>query len=100
MSFVRIGTGLTFAEYEWINSKPWKPLDRKRPPPWMRISTTTGTEDAGDVYLEPHECARILSRMTGTYAEGIRQVFHRLGQSCGNHTHGSVVIWSAGVLKD
>ncbi|KAG8950113.1 DNA ligase (ATP) [Tulasnella sp. 424] len=51
----RIGTGLTFAEYEWINSKPWKPLDRKRPPPWMRISTTTGTEDVGDVYLEPHE---------------------------------------------
>lgn len=55
MSFVRIGTGLTFAEYEWINAKPWKPLDRKRLPSWMRVSTASGTEDVGDVYLEPHE---------------------------------------------
>lgn len=55
MSFVRIGTGLTYADYEWVNAKNWKPLDRKHPPAWMKISTATGSEDAGDVYLEPTE---------------------------------------------
>ena len=57
MTFVRIGTGLTFADYEWINSKNWKPLNRKSPPSWMRVSTASGTDDVGDVYLEPHEYA-------------------------------------------
>ncbi|KAG8906784.1 hypothetical protein FRB99_006161 [Tulasnella sp. 403] len=55
LTFVRIGTGLTFADYEWVNAKKWKPLDRRNPPSWMRMSTASSTDDVGDVYLEPSE---------------------------------------------
>ncbi|TFK71638.1 DNA ligase 4 [Pluteus cervinus] len=53
-SFVRIGTGLSFADYVWIRSKPWKPWDPKNPPEFLQISKR-GTEDKGDVYLEPED---------------------------------------------
>ncbi|KAG8877921.1 DNA ligase (ATP) [Tulasnella sp. 331] len=39
VTLVRIGTGLTFADYDWVNSKNWKPIDRKKPPAWLRLST-------------------------------------------------------------
>ncbi|KAG8889218.1 DNA ligase (ATP) [Tulasnella sp. 332] len=50
VTLVRIGTGLTFADYDWVNSKNWKPIDRKKPPAWLRLSTAPGmTEDLGEV---------------------------------------------------
>ncbi|KAG8859696.1 DNA ligase (ATP) [Tulasnella sp. 330] len=56
VTLVRIGTGLTFADYDWVNSKNWKPIDRKKPPAWLRLSTAPGmTEDLGEVYLEPED---------------------------------------------
>ncbi|KAG9008171.1 DNA ligase (ATP) [Tulasnella sp. JGI-2019a] len=56
VTFVRIGTGLTFSDYDWVNSKKWKPVDRKKPPSWLRMSTAPGaTEDLGEVYLEPED---------------------------------------------
>ncbi|KAF5351528.1 hypothetical protein D9758_007230 [Tetrapyrgos nigripes] len=53
-TFVRIGTGLSYADYAWIRSLPWKPRDPKNPPEWLQTAKK-GQEDKGDVYLEPHE---------------------------------------------
>lgn len=53
-TFVRIGTGLTFADYIWIRQKPWKEWDPKSPPPWL-MTAKRGQEDKGDVYLEPED---------------------------------------------
>ncbi|KAI0343258.1 DNA ligase 4 [Trametopsis cervina] len=51
-SFVRIGTGFTFADYIWIRQKPWKTWDPKKPPPFY-LTSRRGQDDKGDVYLEP-----------------------------------------------
>ncbi|KIJ55330.1 hypothetical protein M422DRAFT_57814 [Sphaerobolus stellatus SS14] len=53
-SFVRIGSGLTFADYVWVRAKPWKPWDNDRPPAFFQTSKE-GNEDKGDVYLEPED---------------------------------------------
>ncbi|KAF8582783.1 DNA ligase 4 [Ramaria rubella] len=53
-SFVRIGSGLTFADYVWIRAKPWKPWIKEDPPSFFQTSKK-GTEDKGDVYLEPED---------------------------------------------
>lgn len=50
-TFVRIGTGLTLADYNWINTQPWKPFNKDNPPRWLELGETS-TEDRGDVYLE------------------------------------------------
>lgn len=55
-TFVRIGTGLSFADYAWIRDKPWKKWDPKDPPEWLQTSKR-GIEDKADVYLDPHEWA-------------------------------------------
>ena len=52
-TFVRIGSGLSYADYIWIRSKPWKPWGAK-PPDFLQCSRR-GNEDKGDVYLEPEE---------------------------------------------
>ena len=54
-TFVRIGTGFSFADYVWIRQKPWKEWDPKRPPSFL-ITAKRGQDDKGDVYLEPEEC--------------------------------------------
>lgn len=51
---MRIGTGLSYADYIWVRSKPWKEWDPKNPPSFLEVSKK-GTEDKGDVYLEPQE---------------------------------------------
>ncbi|KAH9932654.1 hypothetical protein B0H21DRAFT_878850 [Amylocystis lapponica] len=51
-SFVRIGTGLSYADYIWIRHKPWKTWDTRKPPSFLQVSPK-GSEDKGDVYLEP-----------------------------------------------
>ncbi len=54
-TLVRIGSGLSLEDYEWTNMKPWKPFNKYKPPFWLRVSET-GSDDKGDVYLEPEEC--------------------------------------------
>ncbi|KAG6886219.1 DNA ligase (ATP) [Termitomyces sp. T159_Od127] len=51
-SFVRIGSGLSFADYVWVREKPWKIWDAKRPPEFL-LTSKRSHEDKGDVYLEP-----------------------------------------------
>ncbi|KAF8347685.1 DNA ligase 4 [Amanita rubescens] len=53
-TFIRIGSGLSFADYVWIRDKPWKPWDPKTPPDFLRTSKRS-QDDKGDVYLEPQD---------------------------------------------
>ncbi|KAF8315325.1 ATP-dependent DNA ligase [Clavulina sp. PMI_390] len=53
-TFCRVGTGLNFEEYDWINKKPWKKLNKNKFPDWMSVSPI-GTDDKGDVYLLPED---------------------------------------------
>lgn len=55
-TFVRIGTGLTIEDYDWVNKKKWIRMDRKAPPPHLKTSPSSKGEDKGDVYLDPEEC--------------------------------------------
>ncbi|TFY55747.1 hypothetical protein EVJ58_g8059 [Rhodofomes roseus] len=53
-TFVRIGTGLSYADYIWVRQKPWKDWDPKNPPSFLQVAKK-GTEDKGDIYLEPED---------------------------------------------
>ncbi|KAG6866564.1 hypothetical protein C0991_002049 [Blastosporella zonata] len=53
-SFVRIGSGLSFADYVWVRDKPWKTWDPKHPPEFL-LTAKRSHEDKGDVYLEPED---------------------------------------------
>ncbi|KAF8963440.1 DNA ligase 4 [Flammula alnicola] len=53
-TFVRIGTGLSFADYVWIRGKPWKPWDPKNPPEFLQTAKR-GQDDKGDLYLNPED---------------------------------------------
>ena len=53
-TFVRIGSGLSFADYVWIRAKPWKPWDKKFPPSFLQTAVKSH-DDKGDIYLEPEE---------------------------------------------
>jgi len=53
-TFVRIGSGLSFADYVWIRAKPWKPRDPKHPPEFLQTSNR-GQDDKGELYLNPEE---------------------------------------------
>ncbi|KAF9517980.1 hypothetical protein BS47DRAFT_1290225 [Hydnum rufescens UP504] len=53
-TFVRIGTGLSLDDFEWINEKPWKPFHKHKPPSWLKVADA-GYDDKGDVYLEPED---------------------------------------------
>ncbi|KAH9852184.1 DNA ligase 4 [Lenzites betulinus] len=52
-TFVRIGSGLSYADYIWLRQKPWKPWGRDTPS-FLQVSRK-GHEDKGDVYLEPQD---------------------------------------------
>lgn len=54
-TFVRVGSGFSFADYVWIRKKPWKEWDKKNPPEFLQVSKKS-QDDKGDVYLEPEEC--------------------------------------------
>lgn len=58
-TFVRIGSGLNFGDYEWVNAKPWKRVDKEKLPPWF-LASPAGSEDKGDVYLEPEEWEHLM----------------------------------------
>ncbi|KAI6167470.1 ATP dependent DNA ligase domain-containing protein [Pisolithus thermaeus] len=51
-TFVRVGSGLSFADYVWIRQKPWKVWDPKNPPEYLQ-TTKRGHEDKCDLYIEP-----------------------------------------------
>ena len=53
-TFVRVGSGLSFADYVWVRGKPWKVWDPRNPPAFLECSKRSH-EDKGDVYLEPEE---------------------------------------------
>ncbi|KAJ7672669.1 ATP dependent DNA ligase domain-containing protein [Mycena rosella] len=53
-SFVRIGSGLSFADYVWVRDKPWKTWDPKNPPEFLQTAKKSH-EDKGDVYLLPED---------------------------------------------
>lgn len=57
---MRIGSGLSFADYAWIRQKPWKVWDPKNPPEFLETAKRSH-EDKGDVYIEPAEYVLILS---------------------------------------
>ncbi|KAI0295389.1 ATP dependent DNA ligase domain-containing protein [Multifurca ochricompacta] len=51
-TFVRIGSGFSYADYVWIRKLPWKEWSAKNPPTFL--DTANGShDDKGDVYLEP-----------------------------------------------
>lgn len=51
---LRFGTGFSYADLYFIRQKPWKEWDPQHPPDFIKTSRK-GTDDKGDVYLEPHE---------------------------------------------
>ncbi|KAH8116296.1 DNA ligase 4 [Phellopilus nigrolimitatus] len=53
-SFVRIGTGLTYADYVWVRQRKWKHFDKNNMPSWYQASRK-GLEDKGDIYIEPED---------------------------------------------
>ncbi|KAJ3483114.1 hypothetical protein NLI96_g6529 [Meripilus lineatus] len=53
-TFVRIGTGLSFADYVWVRQKPWKKYNPRDPPKFLQVSRK-GTDDKPDLYLEPED---------------------------------------------
>ncbi|KAF7309720.1 DNA ligase [Mycena indigotica] len=53
-SFVRIGSGLSFADYVWVRSLPWKIWDPKNPPSFLQTAKKSH-EDKGDVYILPED---------------------------------------------
>ncbi|KAM6496937.1 DNA ligase IV [Amanita muscaria] len=53
-TFVRVGSGLSYADYVWVRDKPWKVWDPKNPPDFLRTSKRS-PDDKGDVYLEPQD---------------------------------------------
>ena len=58
-TFVRIGSGLSFADYVWVRDKPWKTWDPKHPPEFL-LTAKRSHEDKGDIYLEPEESVAIV----------------------------------------
>ncbi|CAE6385973.1 unnamed protein product [Rhizoctonia solani] len=54
-TFVRVGTGLTVEDYDWVNKKKWVRMDKKSPPPHMKVSPSVSSDDKGDVYLDPED---------------------------------------------
>ncbi|KAH7914811.1 ATP dependent DNA ligase domain-containing protein [Hygrophoropsis aurantiaca] len=53
-SFVRVGSGLSFADYVWVRQKPWKVWDPKSPPTFLQTAKRSH-DDKGDIYLEPED---------------------------------------------
>lgn len=55
-TFVRVGTGLSLADYIWIRERPWKKRSATQKSAAVQTSPErVGTEDKGDLYLEPEE---------------------------------------------
>jgi hypothetical protein len=55
ITFVRIGSGLSLEDYEWINDRKWVEFDKSKPLTWLKVARTSSSEDKGDVYILPQE---------------------------------------------
>ncbi|ORX34780.1 ATP dependent DNA ligase domain-domain-containing protein [Kockovaella imperatae] len=54
-TFVKIGSGMSYEDYQWILTKHkdhWKPFSRDKIPPWLHLGPS-GLDDKPDVYIEP-----------------------------------------------
>ncbi|GFZ52023.1 DNA ligase 4 [Saitozyma sp. JCM 24511] len=84
-SFVKIGSGMSYTDYEWIMNKHGqhlKPFDRKNPPPWMQLGQT-GLDDKPDVYIHPDNSFAVevkaaeISPAIGNFGAGYTMRFPR-----------------------
>jgi DNA ligase-4 len=74
-TFVRIGSGLSYADYVWVRSLPWKEWNPKNPPEFLR--TASGSrDDKGDLYLEPEEFG-LIAGSTVMVLNYVTQFLHR-----------------------
>lgn len=53
-TFVRIGSGLSYADYVWIRDKPWKAWNAQQQPSFL-LTANRSQDDKGDVFLEPED---------------------------------------------
>ncbi|TFK51779.1 ATP-dependent DNA ligase [Heliocybe sulcata] len=53
-TFVRIGSGLSYADYVWVRSKHWKAWEPNTTPDFLSTARK-GRDDKCDVYLEPED---------------------------------------------
>ncbi|KZV67055.1 DNA ligase 4 [Peniophora sp. CONT] len=55
-TFIRVGTGLSLADYVWVREKPWKKRTATQRCAAVRTAPeNVGAEDKGDLYLEPED---------------------------------------------
>ncbi|KXN86594.1 DNA ligase 4 [Leucoagaricus sp. SymC.cos] len=53
-TFVRIGSGLSYADYVWVRDKPWKAWNERQQPSFL-LTANRSHDDKGDVFLEPED---------------------------------------------
>ncbi|KAJ3571822.1 hypothetical protein NP233_g3508 [Leucocoprinus birnbaumii] len=53
-TFVRIGSGLSYADYVWVRDKPWKAWNPQQQPSFL-LTASRSQDDKGDVFLEPED---------------------------------------------
>ncbi|KAL1747949.1 DNA ligase IV-like protein [Schizophyllum fasciatum] len=75
-TFVRVGSGLTFADYIWIRSKNWKTWDPKNPPKHIQTAKRSH-EDKGDVYLDVEDAFILKVKAAEITASAIDQYHMR-----------------------
>ncbi|KAJ7816620.1 DNA ligase IV [Mycena leptocephala] len=74
-SFVRIGSGLSFADYVWVRDKPWKTWDPKHPPEFLQTAKKSH-EDKGDVYLLPEDSFILKIKAAEIVTSGTSNQYH------------------------
>lgn len=79
-TFVRIGSGFSFADFVWVRAKPWKTWDKKSPPSFLKTAAKSH-DDKGDVYLEPEECTFFILLVQILLTNLPYQLVHRKSQS-------------------
>ena len=94
-SFVRIGTGLSYADYVWIRQRNWKPFDKKNIPSWYQASKK-GTDDKGDIYLEPEEYVafwKVQSNSSDFLSSSCVKLISTGSKGCRNYPIRSIPYW-------
>lgn len=67
-TFIRIGSGLSYADYVWIREKPWKAWNAQQEPSFL-LTAKRSHEDKGDMFLEPEEFVLHWSRSPVCFAD-------------------------------
>ncbi|KAG8751329.1 DNA ligase (ATP), partial [Ceratobasidium sp. 423] len=76
-TFVRVGTGLSIEDYDWVNKKKWIRMDKKAPPPHLKVSPSGQSDDKGDVYLDPEDVKAASITTTDEYGTNLTMRFPR-----------------------